>query len=236
MKKILISTITLLVSVMVMATETAYFEITLTGASGGNSTVSLTEDDARTAAYESGYDVASMMALANTKSVLIYGLVGTDSCEAVATNDLNEFKIGFTSNKVDDHYTLSFSNFSGRTLYLYDLVAEEIITINGSTPAYNFTIPSAGRAIFANRFVIKDSAPSGNLETCFTGTELQISNNPYYGAITITPVGGGSPTVLPYMASGTIDLSDAGEFPNGDYTVQVGSGASSRKFIITVKH
>lgn len=236
MKRVLISTTILLVSIMAMATQTAKVRITLAGATGGSNYVDLKEDDARTSAYESGYDVVSMMALANSRSVLIYGLVGTDSCETVATNDLNGLKIGFTSNKVDDHYTLTFSNFEGAELYLYDDVAYEVITVNGSTPAYNFTIPSVGRAVYASRFRFGPAPATGNLETCFTGTELQITNNPFLGKVIITNNSTSAVHEYAYSATDIIDMSDAGEFPDGDYTVQVGSGANIRKFIVTVKH
>lgn len=236
MKKILLSTIALMLSAWVMAVQTSKVRITLSGATGGVNYVDLKEDDERTSAFEAGYDVTSMMYFANSMSVLIYGLVGTDSCEVVATNNLNGQKIGFSSNKVDDHYTLTFSNFEGAELYLYDDVAGEVITVNGSTPAYNFTIPSVGRAVYANRFRFGDAPATGNLETCFTGEELQITNNPFLGKVIITNNSTSAVHEYAYKASDTIDMSEPGEYPDGDYTVQVGSGANIRKFIVTVKH
>lgn len=236
MKKFIISTIILAMGVMAMATETAYVRITLSGATGGESELGLTEDDARTSAYESGYDAESMMALANSTSVLIYGIVGTHNCEEVATNNLDGLKIGFTTNMVDVNYTLTFSNFEGRTLYLYDNVAYQVITVNDATPAYNFSIASVGRDAFTDRFEFGPVPAVGNLETCFTGEELQITNNPFLGKVIITNNSTSAVHEYAYKASDTIDMSEPGEYPDGNYTVQVGSGANIRKFIVTVKH
>ena len=58
MKKIIISAVVLAMSVMAMATETAYVKVRLTGVTGGvSSSVTLVEDDANTSAYEPGADI-----------------------------------------------------------------------------------------------------------------------------------------------------------------------------------
>ena len=160
MKKMFISVIALAMSVMAMATETAYVQIKLTGATGGASSVYLTEDDAYTNAYEAGADVEQMMSQSNSKSVLMYGFVGATPCSDVVAANLDGLVLGFATNQVDDHYTLKFIDFEGRTLKLYDLVTntETVITDGGT---YDFTVEAAqvGRHQINDRFVINYVAP-----------------------------------------------------------------------------
>lgn len=156
MKKMFISVIALAMSVMAMATETAYVQIKLTGESGGASNVFLTEDDAYTNAFEPGADVEKMMSQSNSKSVLMYGFVGTTPCEDVVAANLDGLELGFSTNQVDQNYTLSFIDYEGsKTLTLYDLVTgdQTVITDGGS---YNFSVEAAqvGRVQINNRFVI----------------------------------------------------------------------------------
>ena len=160
MKKIFISVIALALSVMAMATETAYVQVRLTGASGGSNSVYLTEDDAYTAAYESGVDTEKMMSLSNSKSVLMYGLVGATFCEDVVQDNLDGLYLGFTTNQVDADYTLTFVNHEGRELSLFDAVTGVTTTINASTPAYHFSVEASqvGRVQVLDRFIIGGTA------------------------------------------------------------------------------
>lgn len=172
MKKLFISVMALAVSVMAMATEEAYMRIRLTGASGASSVVRLTQDNERTAAYESGYDSEKMMYQANSKSVLLYGIVGSQNCEDVVTNDLAGLKIGFVSNNVDaTGYTLKFENVSGKAFKLYDKVLDQYTDIvdNGT---YVFDAPS-GQVANNDRFEIRE-APAGP-EFCFANEELKVN-------------------------------------------------------------
>ena len=193
MKKLIISVVAIATSVMAMATEEAYVRIRLTGVSGASSVVRLTQDDARTPAYESGYDSEKIMSQANSKSVLIYGLIGEQKCEDIMTNSLNGVKLGFVTNNVDaTGYTLKFENVSGLPLKLYDLEANQVIDIvdNGT---YVFDAPS-GRIENAARFVIAN-APQG---ICFNYNILDI--NGYAGkSLTITEAATG--TVIDNVAS-----------------------------------
>ena len=157
-----ISVIALAIGVMAMATETAYVQIKLTGETGGASNVYLTEDDAYTNAFEPGYDVEKMMSQSNSKSVLMYGFVGTTPCEDVVAANLDGLCLGFTTNQVDQNYTLSFIDYEGsKTLTLYDRVTKTptVITDGGS---YNFSVTAAevGRVAIEDRFVINYVAPS----------------------------------------------------------------------------
>lgn len=228
MKKLMISVMAIAVSMMAMATETAFVRIRLTGASGSSNVVRITKDDARTTEFEDGYDSDKMMMFANSKSVLLYGIVGTHNCEDVVTNDLTNQYIGFSTNQVDENYTLTFEAFTGESFELYDLVAHTNFTVNGATPAYDFSVTPAqvGRVAITDRFVINYVAPG--FEICFLNNELQITANPYAENVEVydendTKVKDVAP-VTPYQA---IDLSD---LANGRYTVKLAGGA--RKFVI----
>ena len=178
MKKIFISVMALAISVMAMATEEAYVRIRLTGASGASSVVRLTQDNERSAAYESGYDSEKMMYQANSNSVLLYGIVGSQNCEDVVTNQLEGVELGFVTNNVDaTGYTLKFENVSGLSFQLYDRVADQVIPIvdNGT---YTFDA-AMGRVAVNDRFVIQVAAPAAP-GICFNYEKLQITG--YAGA------------------------------------------------------
>ena len=178
MKKIFISVMALAISAMAMATEEAYVRIRLTGASGASSVVRLTQDNERSAAYENGYDSEKMMYQANSNSVLLYGIVGSQNCEDVVTNQLDGVELGFVTNNVDaTGYTLKFENVSGLSFQLYDRVADQVIPIvdNGT---YTFDA-AMGRVAVNDRFVIQVAAPAGT-SICFNYEKLQITG--YAGA------------------------------------------------------
>ena len=151
-----ISVIALAMGVMAMATETVYVQIKLTGESGGASNVFLTEDDAYSNAFEPGADVEKMMSQSNSKSVLMYGFVGTTPCEDVVAANLDGLSLGFATNQVDQNYTLKFIDLEGsKTLTLYDRVenTQTVITNNGT---YDFTVDASlvGRHQINDRFYI----------------------------------------------------------------------------------
>lgn len=175
MKKMFISVIALAMGVTAMATETAYVQIKLTGETGGASNVFLTEDDAYTNAFEPGADVEKMMSQANSKSVLMYGLVGATPCEDVVALNLDGQALGFATNQVDQNYTLKFIDVSGRELKLFDKVTatETVITNNGT---YNFSVDASlvGQKQINDRFVINFTvAPS----LCFNYNVLEINGH-----------------------------------------------------------
>ena len=150
-----ISVVALAMSVMAMAAETAYVQIKLTGESGGASSIYLTEDNDYSNAFESGADVEKMMSQANSKSVLLFAFVGTTPCEDVVAANLDGLQIGFTTNQVDQNYTLSFIDYEGRTLKLYDLVENtEKVIAAGETYSFSVEASLVGRHEVNDRFVI----------------------------------------------------------------------------------
>ncbi len=165
----------LAVSVMAMATEEAFVKITLAGESGASSIVRLMQDDARTPEYESGYDAEKMMYQANSKSVLLYAIAGSQNLENVMTNQLLGLELGLVTNQVDQNYTLTFSNFSGNEFTIHDRVANQYITVNASTPAYAFSVEAAqvGRVAINDRFVIEAMPTEPSL--CFNYNVLEIN-------------------------------------------------------------
>jgi hypothetical protein len=175
MKKMFISVIALAMGVTAMATETAYVQIKLTGETGGASNVFLTEDDAYTNAFEPGADVEKMMSQANSKSVLMYGFVGTTPCEDVVAANLDELALGFATNQVDQNYTLKFIDVEGRTLKLYDKVTGTVTTI-ANNGTYNFSVDASlvGRHQINDRFAINLTvAPA----LCFRNNILEINGH-----------------------------------------------------------
>lgn len=171
--------IVLFMSTMVCATETAYVKILLHGATNptrSTSFLTLLEDDEYTSAYEDGFDATTIMMQANNLSTLIFAISNGNYLSAVATNDLSALQIGFVSNNVDDTYTLTFENFNGRELLLVDKVRDSIITINASTPPYEFTIPAAqvGQVSVLDRFVI-DFTPTV-YQLCYMDGKFLVDN------------------------------------------------------------
>lgn len=185
--------------------------------------------------FSDGFDNTWDAEAANPGGIYVY--YGGERYTTWASNGYTEgLAIGFaTYNDDNTAYTLSFENFDGATYKLYDVVAGEEILVNGSTPDYVFTA-SPKNTTFNDRFVLNVSVDTGNLETCFTGTELQITNNPFYGKITVK-TGGGS-TVKQYeYGTSSIDFNEksGGSYIYTDgteYTVYFGS---SRSFIVKVK-
>ena len=150
-----ISVIALAMSMMAMATESAYVQIKLTGENGGASNIFLFEDDAYSNAFEPSADVEKMMSQSNSKSVLLYAFVDAIPCEDVVAANLDGLNIGFATNQVDVNYTLSFIDFEGRTLTLYDRVANEVREIvAGGTYSFSVDASLVGRHQINDRFFI----------------------------------------------------------------------------------
>lgn len=237
MKKLLLSTVVLLTAMMAFATEKAYVQIRLAGASGQYQDLILVEDDEYTSAFESGVDTENMMALANSKSVLIYAMQGSTYCEWVVTNSLANLAIGFTTNMVDENYTLTFSDKSGTSIKLYDTATDAVLDLDAVTN-YAFSVEpgQVGQKQVLDRFVVNVPVDAGNLETCFTGTELQITNNPYYGKIVVKDGGGTTKETFAYGTK-SIDFNKKVDesyiyTDDTEYTVSFGG---SRSFIVKVK-
>ena len=135
-------------------------------------------------------------------------------------------------------YTLSFSNFTGSSYKIYDWVAYKVIEVNGSTPDYVFTTSDyAVDTEIYDRFVINQSMTTEDLKTCFTGSVLQILENPIFGAITVKWVKAGAQSHAFAYGTTEIDLTDTTYFPSDvdDYVIEFGSGAAMRSFKVTVE-
>ena len=159
MKKMFISVVALAMSMMAMATETAYVELRLTGNSGLYDEMTMTEDDSYTNAYEDGADAAKIMYQANTRSVLIYGIVDGLQCGDLAEANLDGHVIGFKTNMIDVNYTLSFEVAEGRALTLFDRVTGVSHNIVEGE-SFNFSVDASlvGQKEVNDRFYINMTA------------------------------------------------------------------------------
>ena len=231
MKKMVFTAFALVIGMMALATETAYVQIRLTGESGQSSNVFITEDDAHTTAFEPGVDTEKMMSQANSKSVLLYGIVGSTYCEDVVSNDLTNLKIGFTTNQVDQNYTLTFIDKEGGTIKLKDLLTDTEIDL-GSATSYNFSVAAGlvGRHQVLDRFVINyhRDPDTGDLEICHKDNQLQLLNNPYTANIVIKDSEGTEVKNVP--STNTPQYIDLSDLAAGQYTVELNNG--NRSFII----
>ena len=157
MKKVFISILAAAMSLSAFAAETAKVTIQLTSsdATYGTDELELKENSDRNASYESGYDAEKMMSQANKYSVLLYAFVGDQPCSTVATNNLDNLALGFTTNKKDTEYKLVFSNVSGKALKLLDRVTNELVDIvNNGEYAFSVEAAQVGRVAVDDRFVI----------------------------------------------------------------------------------
>ena len=233
MKKLFVTMLVVVASLSVTAATTSAIRIKLVGSNPtyATSLLRLTEDNARTAAYESGYDAESMMSLSNPYSVLIYSYVETHPCEVVMTNNLNNTNVGFTTNLVDQNYTLEFSNFEGNELRLYDAVEDSTIVLNASTPAYAFSVTAAqvGRIQVLDRFIINPARElDDELEICHKDNKLELHKNPYAENIVVKDAEGNIVKDVP--STNTPQYIDLSDLAAGQYTVELNGG--NRKFVI----
>lgn len=165
--------------------------------------------------------------------VALYVLKDETKLQIARTSDFTNVKVGLITDG-STSYTIDVSEVEGsETLNLYDTETGDVypLTLGAS---YSFTATAS--STIEDRFVLKMPVDVGNLETCFTGTELQITNNPFYGKITVK-TGGGS-TVKQYeYGTSSIDFNETSGgsyiYTDGtEYTVYFGS---SRSFIVKVK-
>lgn len=246
MKKLLISAMALFATMTLSAQVTADVTLRLESESGSTCDLYLFAGPDLGVTPERGSFFANA---SNPEDVNIYAVDPSTSNKYSSYGDavLTSIPLGIITSKEAEskqNYTIHFTvDVSTETLKLVDLVACTVTDItNGGH--YDFSVTSANAPAFvegtystiADRFVINFPVATGNLETCFTGEELQITNNPFLGKVIITNNSTSAVHEYAYKASDTIDMSEPGEYPDGDYTVQVGSGVNIRKFIVTVKH
>ncbi len=235
MKKLFILSSLLYVTVIAIAQVTGTSQITLTTAGQPDKYVRFVIS----ASYSDAVDPAGDVEAANPGGIYVYKASDDTRWTQWASNQYsNNLAVGFKSCE-NTSYTIVFSNFTGSGYKLYDYVAKSVIEVGASTPDYVFTI-DAGlvNTVINDRFGINISpVPDAYLETCFTGTELSITKNPYwYGDIVVKTGAGATVKSYPYGTT-LIDFNEKSGgyiYSNGtEYTVSFGNGA--RAFIVKVK-
>lgn len=166
--------------------------------------------------------------------VALYVLKGSTKLQIARTSDFTEVKVGLLTNS-STSYTIDVSEVEGsETLRLYDSETGEVHPL---TLGASFSFTATASSTIEDRFVLKVPVDTDPLETCFTGTELQIKSNPYYGKITVKTSGGSTVKQYAYGTS-SINFNETdggGDYiysNNTEYTVSFGT---SRSFIVKVK-
>ena len=205
--------------------------ITLSCAGEPDAQVSFLISTSFSDAYDNTWDAEA----ANPGGIYVYS--GGERYTTWASNGYTAgLKIGFASVAGKTNYTLKFSNWDGVSYDLYDYETGTVINVNsGSVGDYEFTA-TAGTT-FNDRFALNLSIPSGNLTTCFTGTELQITNNPIFGKIVVKRKSDGVKVHEYSFGTTSITMNTSTGYSDGDYIVEFGSGTSGqRSFVVTVKN
>jgi hypothetical protein len=133
---------------------TARMSITLSSANSEDRTIKLRESaDFSAATNDTGYDLPA-------NGVTIYVLdENGGKWQQWATNNLEGTQIGFEANALDEDYTLTFSNVSGRDLYIFDASTGEATKIeSGLTVPFSITSAQAGLEVNL-RFSVLEDAP-----------------------------------------------------------------------------
>jgi hypothetical protein len=238
MKKSTLLLSLLSVSVFATAQLTSTSQITLTTAGESDKYVRFVMSDS----YSDDVDPAGDVEAANPGGIYVYkSSDGTRWTQWASNAYSNNLAVGFKSCE-NTSYTFEFSSFTGTGYKLYDYVTGSVIDVGVSTPDYVFSIDAGLKSTVINdRFVINlYPVPSGSLETCFTGTELNINNNPYwYSNIVVKKTSDGS-TVKSYAyGTSSIDFNEKDGSGNNiyanntEYTVYFDKG--NHAFIVKVK-
>lgn len=103
--------------------------------------------------FSDGFDNTWDTPAPNESGIYVY--YGTDRYTGWASKQYTaSLPLGFYTGE-NTAYTLKFSNFMGTEYTIYDRVADQIITVNGSTANYNFTIDeSLKNSQINDRFII----------------------------------------------------------------------------------
>lgn len=219
-------------TINVMATEyTAKAKVTLSSGSGYYCHLMLAEST------EFGSLDGAVMNMED-RVIALYVLKGTTKLQSATAANLDDVKVGLKTNG-STTYTIDVSEVEGtKKLYLYD---KEELTGYALTDGASYTFEAEKNTTIEDRFYLTKTLPDlGQLETCFTGTVLQINNNPYPGAI----------HVKWYNGSTNKDESVDREAPSIDftnskfksststtvYTIEFGKGDSKHAFNVTVTH
>lgn len=180
MKKLFISIVAAMFTMFATAADdSAVIRLTLTGAtSGGSCQVILIENAAYSAGFDNGYDALCNINLSEAlpKTLYMYSFIGSKPYSTIATNNLDNLVLGFTSNLIDEEYSLSFEVFTlaaERTLTLYDR-AEKVSKEIKNGEKYNFSIDASqvGHVGINNRFFINPQP--AHFDIIFAGKDDEV--------------------------------------------------------------
>lgn len=223
MKKYLLISLCFVAGTM-LATETAYVGMKLTGettASATNFKIRLTEDDAYTHGYDDGAD-AEILSLnpSNSQSVFLFAMVDTKRCSSIYDNLVKDLHVGFQTNRVDNKYSITFTTVEGRKLKFYDAANDSTFLITSNNQVYSFEVNASNypayvagtNMLIEDRFIIE---PVFAFQVCAYKDYVEITGNEGTDNIVITNMAGDTVVnVAPKMGVQTIDLSgkDAGHY------------------------
>ena len=133
---------------------TTIIDITLSSTNGEDRTISLYEGPTFSDAYDDGFDSADP----NATGFYVLDENG-GKWLSWASNNLEGTRLGFTANTLDEDYTLTFSNVSGRELYIFDATTGTATKIESGLTV-PFSINSAQAGLEVNlRFSVLEDAP-----------------------------------------------------------------------------
>lgn len=154
-------------NVFAAVTPTGKVNITLSSTSAEDKVLRLRLHSSFSDAFDNAWDATA------AQDGGIYALDGETHYTTWCSDQLDNRKVGFKSCN-DLSYTLTFSNFAGENIRLYDLVADVETVINASTPAYVFTIDGADVNKNINDRFILNYIP--NPAICHRYGKLQITD------------------------------------------------------------
>jgi hypothetical protein len=169
--------------------------------------------------------------------IALYVIKGSEKLQIARSSNLDDVKVGLKTNG-STSYTITVSEVAGDLLYLYD---KEELTGYALTDGASYTFEAPASSTITDRFYLTKTLPDlGQLETCFTGTVLQINNNPYPGAIHVKWYNGSTNKDESIdRETSSIDFTNS-KFKSSTsttvYTIEFGKGDSKHAFNVTVTH
>ena len=170
--------------------------------------------------------------------IALYVINGSEKLQSAKATSFEGVRVGLKTNG-STSYTITVSEVEGsKTLYLYD---EEELTGYALTGGASYTFEAPASSTITDRFYLTKTLPDlGKLETCFTGTVLQINNNPYPGTIHVKWYNGSTNKDESVdRETSSIDFTNS-KFKSSTsttvYTIEFGKGDSKHAFNVTVTH
>lgn len=234
MRKIMLMLLAMAATINAMAvTYTAKAKVTLSSGSGYFFDLMLSES------AEYGALTGSVMYEDGEQPyIALYVIKGSEKLQIARSSNLDDVKVGLKTNG-STSYTITVSEVEGsKTLYLYD---EEELTGYALTEGAEYTFTATASSTITDRFYLTKTLPDlGQLETCFTGTVLQINNNPCPGAIHVKWYNGSTNKDESVdRETSSIDFTNS-KFKSSTsttvYTIEFGKGDSKHAFNVTVTH